>query len=71
VEGEDDDSLYKKSEAQTFLTKFFQAFGHEEINEAGAEFEDRLKKGSAKGKTGFADLVWRMMALTQAYLEWE
>ncbi len=49
----------EKSEAQTFLTKFFQAFGHEGIKEVGAEFEDRLKKGSKKGKTGFADLVWR------------
>jgi SAM-dependent methyltransferase len=49
----------EKSEAQTFLTRFFQAFGHEGIKEAGAEFEDRLKKGSSKGKTGFADLVWR------------
>lgn len=49
----------EKSEAQTFLTRFFQAFGHEGIKEAGAEFEERLKKGSAKGKTGFADLVWR------------
>jgi SAM-dependent methyltransferase len=49
----------EKSEAQTFLTKFFQAFGYEGIKEVGAEFEDRLKKGSKKGKTGFADLVWR------------
>jgi SAM-dependent methyltransferase len=49
----------EKSEAQTFLTRFFQAFGHEGIKEVGAEFEDRLKKGSSKGKTGFADLVWR------------
>jgi hypothetical protein len=49
----------EKSEAQTFLTRFFQAFGHEGIKEAGAEFEDRLRKGSSKGKTGFADLVWR------------
>ena len=31
----------EKSEAQTFLTKFFQAFGHEGIKEVGAEFEDR------------------------------
>lgn len=49
----------EKSEAQIFLTKFFQAFGHEGTKEVGAEFEDRLKKGSQKGKTGFADLVWR------------
>lgn len=49
----------EKSESQTFLDRFFRAFGHEGAIEAGAEFEDRLKKGSAKGNTGFADLVWR------------
>ena len=49
----------EKSEAQTFLRRFFQAFGHDGIKEAGAEFEARLKKGSARGKTGLADLVWR------------
>ncbi|MBP0002225.1 MAG: class I SAM-dependent DNA methyltransferase [Cyanobacteria bacterium SBC] len=49
----------EKSEAQTFLTRFFQAFGHDGIAEVGAQFEQRLKKGSSKGKTGFADLVWR------------
>lgn len=49
----------EKSESQTFLDRFFRAFGHEGAIEAGAEFEDRLKKGSAKGNMGFADLVWR------------
>ncbi|KAM3103634.1 DNA methyltransferase [Phormidesmis sp. 146-12] len=49
----------EKGESQTFLDRFFRAFGHEGAIEAGAEFEDRLKKSSAKGKTGFADLVWR------------
>ncbi len=49
----------EKSESQTFLDRFFRAFGHEGAIEAGAEFEDRLKKASAKGKMGFADLVWR------------
>ncbi len=49
----------EKSEAQTFLNRFFQAFGHEGVKEAGAEFEERLKKSSGKGGTGFADLVWR------------
>ena len=48
----------EKSESQTFLTKFFQAFGHEGIKEAGAEFEQRVKKSSKNEKTGFADLVW-------------
>ncbi|MGB5962878.1 MAG: DNA methyltransferase [Coleofasciculaceae cyanobacterium] len=49
----------EKGESQTFLDRFFRAFGHEGAIEAGAEFEDRLKKASAKGKMGFADLVWR------------
>lgn len=48
----------EKSEAQTFLTRFFQAFGHAGIKEVGAEFEERVKKASKKDKTGFADLVW-------------
>lgn len=52
----------EKSEAQTFLTRFFQAFGHAGIKEAGAEFEARLSKGSKAGKMGFADLVWRSRA---------
>lgn len=49
----------EKSEAQTFLTRFFQAFGHAGVQEVGAEFEQRVKKGSKKDKTGFADLVWQ------------
>ncbi|NJN72164.1 MAG: class I SAM-dependent DNA methyltransferase [Limnothrix sp. RL_2_0] len=49
----------EKSEAQTFLTRFFQAFGHEGIKEVGAEFEQRVKKASKKNKMGFADLVWK------------
>jgi SAM-dependent methyltransferase len=49
----------EKGESQTFLDRFFKAFGHEGAIEAGAEFEDRLKKASSKGKMGFADLVWR------------
>nr|WP_238546739.1 DNA methyltransferase [Synechocystis sp. PCC 6714] len=40
------------------MTKFFQAFGHEGIKEAGAEFEQRVKKSSKQDRTGFADLVW-------------
>jgi SAM-dependent methyltransferase len=49
----------EKSEAQSFLNRWFRAFGHEGAIEAGAELESRLKKGSAKGNMGFADLVWR------------
>jgi len=49
----------EKSESQIFLDRFFQAFGHKGAMEAGAVYEQRVKKGSAKGKTGFADLVWK------------
>ncbi|OYQ67572.1 SAM-dependent methyltransferase [Pseudanabaena sp. SR411] len=49
----------EKSESQIFLDRFFQAFHHRGAIEAGAVYEQRVKKGSAKGKTGFADLVWK------------
>jgi len=49
----------EKREAQTFLDRFFKAFGHPGAIEAGAEFESTLSKSSKKGKTGYADLVWR------------
>ena len=46
----------EKGEAQVFLDRFFQAFGHGGYKEAGATLEDRVRR---KGKaTGFADLVW-------------
>ena len=48
----------EKSEAQTFLDRFFQAFGHGGVISAGARFEDALSSSSKKGKMGFADLVW-------------
>lgn len=46
-------------EAQSFLNAFFQAFGYENAIAAGAEFEQGIAKGSAKGNKGAADLVWR------------
>ena len=46
----------EKGEAQVFLDRFFQAFGHAGYKEAGATLEDRVRR---KGRsTGFADLVW-------------
>jgi type II restriction/modification system DNA methylase subunit YeeA len=53
----------EKGEAQNFLDRFFRAFGHEGAIEAGATFEERVKKGSKKGKTGYADLVWKPRVL--------
>ncbi|NDJ16186.1 class I SAM-dependent DNA methyltransferase [Myxacorys almedinensis] len=49
----------EKGESQNFLDRFFQAFGHEGVKEAGATLEERVKKGSKKGNTGFADLAWK------------
>lgn len=46
----------EKGEAQVFLDRFFQAFGHGGYKEAGATLEKRVK---VKDKaTRFADLVW-------------
>lgn len=45
----------EKSEAQTFLTHLFQAFGHAGVVEAGATFEYRIKIDTT---TTFADLLW-------------
>ncbi len=55
----------EKGEAQVFLDHFFQAFGHEGAMQAGAVYEKRIEKGSKKGKTGFADLVWKPRVLVE------
>ncbi len=55
----------ERKEAQTFLDRFFRAFGHEGALEAGASYEEAIKKGSKKGKTGFADLVWKPRVLIE------
>ncbi len=55
----------EKGEAQVFLDRFFRAFGHAGALEVGAVYEERVKKGSKKGKTGFADLVWKPRVLIE------
>lgn len=55
----------EKGEAQIFLDRFFQAFGHGGAIEVGAVYEKRIEKGSKKGKTGFADLVWKPRVLIE------
>jgi type II restriction/modification system DNA methylase subunit YeeA len=55
----------ERKEAQTFLDRFFRAFGHEGALEAGATYEEAIKKSSKKGKTGFADLVWKPRVLIE------
>ncbi|WP_149195607.1 DNA methyltransferase [Luteimonas suaedae] len=53
----------EKGEAQIFLDQLFRAFGHTGVKEAGATFEDRVKK-EHKG-TAFADLVWKPVVLIE------
>ncbi|AFZ25186.1 N-6 DNA Methylase [Cylindrospermum stagnale PCC 7417] len=55
----------ERKEAQTFLDRLFRAFGHEGALEAGANYEEAIKKGSKQGKTGFADLVWKPRVLIE------
>ncbi|CAD5959367.1 DNA methyltransferase [Planktothrix agardhii] len=55
----------ERKEAQTFLDRFFKAFGYEGALEAGAKYEEAIKKGSKKGKTGFADLIWKPKVLIE------
>jgi SAM-dependent methyltransferase len=55
----------ERKEAQTFLDRFFRAFGHEGALEAGATYEEAIKKSSKTGKTGFADLVWKARVLIE------
>jgi len=53
----------EKGEAQIFLDQLFRAFGHAGVKEAGATFEDRIKKED-RG-TAFADLVWKPVVLIE------
>ncbi|VXD16772.1 hypothetical protein PL8927_550095 [Planktothrix serta PCC 8927] len=55
----------ERKEAQTFLDRFFKAFGYEGALEAGAKYEEAIKKASQKGKTGFADLIWKPKVLIE------
>jgi hypothetical protein len=53
----------EKGEAQIYLDRFFQAFGHAGSREAGAVPETRIKRQD-RG-TAFADLVWRPRVLIE------
>ncbi|MBD2690364.1 DNA methyltransferase [Anabaena catenula] len=52
----------ERKEAQTFLDRFFRAFGHEGALEAGASYEETINKSSQKD---FADLVWKPRVLIE------
>src|ERR1035441_4018774 len=53
----------EKGEAQLFLDRLFQAFGHAGLKEAGATLEFRVAKDA--GGTAFADLVWKPVVLME------
>ena len=53
----------EKGEAQVFVDRLFQAFGHKGYKEAGATLEFRVK-GQGKS-TKFADLLWRPRLLIE------
>lgn len=49
----------EKGEAQSFIDRLFRALGHVGVQEAGAEFESRIRKDPATGGVSFADLLWK------------
>jgi hypothetical protein len=55
---------YEKGEAQVFLDRMFQAFGHAGYHEAGASLEFRVKRGVER-TTSFVDLVWKPIVLIE------
>lgn len=54
----------EKGEAQIFLDRFFQGFGHAGVREAGAVLEKRLARHD-EGGTSFADLWWKPRVLIE------
>lgn len=54
----------ERGEAQVFLDRLFQAFGHRGCHEAGAELEMRTEEDPKKGAS-FAELVWKPVLLLE------
>lgn len=54
----------EKGEAQVFVDRFFRAFGHDGVREAGATLEMRVARRDQRG-TAFADLVWKPRVLIE------
>ena len=54
----------EKGEAQIFLDRLFQGFGHAGVREAGAVLEKRLARHD-EGGTSFADLWWKPRVLIE------
>jgi len=56
----------EKGEAQLFLDRFFKAFGHDGLLEAGGTAEFRIRKAKEDGGgTAFADCVWKPHVLIE------
>lgn len=55
----------EKGEAQTFLDRLFKAFGHDGAIEAGAVYEDRVKRTIDYLGVGYADLMWKPRVLIE------
>jgi hypothetical protein len=55
----------EKGEGQIFLEHLFQAFGHAGLREAGAVLEARMRRGSGRRRTSFADCVWKPRVLIE------
>lgn len=56
----------EKGQAQIFLDRLFQGFGHKGVLEVGGEPEFRVRKSKEDGGgTSFADLVWKPWVLIE------
>ncbi|MBX7207069.1 MAG: N-6 DNA methylase [Verrucomicrobiaceae bacterium] len=56
----------EKGQAQIFLDRLFQAFGHAGALDVGGEAECRIRKGKEDGGgTSFADYVWKPVVLIE------
>ena len=53
----------EKGDAQVFLDRLFQAFGHQGYKEAGAKLERRVRRKNKA--TAFADLAWEPRLITE------
>ena len=54
----------EKGQAQIFLDRLFQAFGHPGVLEVGGQTEFRIRQAAEDGGgTAFADLVWKPVVL--------
>ncbi len=56
----------EKGQAQIYLDRLFQAFGHAGVLDVGGQPEFRIRKDSEDGGgTAFADLVWKPVVLIE------